>query len=38
MKLIVRSGYYESDTLVGLLVEVLKHRFHHLIRDGKWMD
>ena len=38
MKLIVKEGYYEADTLWQLIVEVLKHRFWHLRKHGKWMD
>jgi hypothetical protein len=38
MKLIVKNGTYEADTLWQLIIEVLKHRFWHLIKDGKWMD
>ena len=32
------TGIYESDSLFGLVIEVIKHRFSHLIREGKWMD
>jgi hypothetical protein len=38
MKLIVKNGSYEADTLWELIIMVLKHRFWHLINDGKWMD
>ena len=31
-------GIYESNSLFGLFIEVIKHRFGHLIRDRKWMD
>lgn len=34
----VPAGDYEADTFFGLIFEVLTHRFHHLIIDGKWMD
>jgi hypothetical protein len=37
-KLIVEAGVYESDSLLSLILEVLKHRFWHLINHGKWMD
>jgi len=37
-RLIVPEGLYESDTIIGLVVEVLRHRFEHLVRHGKWMD
>jgi len=30
MKLIVKEGSYEADTLWQLIIEVLKHRFWHL--------
>jgi hypothetical protein len=36
--LLVQAGSYESDTITGLIIEVIRHRFHHLINDGKWMD
>jgi hypothetical protein len=38
MKLIVKQGYYEADTLTALIIEVLKHRTWHLFKHGKWMD
>ena len=38
MKLIVKQGYYESDSLWSLIIEVLKHRTWHLFKHGKWMD
>ena len=36
--LLVDKGTYFSDSLFGILWEMLKHRFEHLRRDGKWMD
>jgi len=36
--LLVDSGAYFSDTIVGLLWEMLKHRLEHLRRDNAWMD
>jgi len=30
MKLIVKEGSYEADTLWQLIIQVLKHRFWHL--------
>ena len=36
--LIVEAGAYFSDTLLGVLWEMLKHRFHHLRKHGIWMD
>ena len=38
MKLIVKEGVYEADTLFGIVVAVLKYRFWHLRKHGKWMD
>jgi hypothetical protein len=37
-KLIVEAGVYEADTFMSLIIEVLKHRFWHLRKHGKWMD
>ena len=37
-KLIVNEGTYEADTFFALIIEVLKHRFWHLRKHGKWMD
>ena len=31
-------GFYESDSYIGLMWEILKHRMYHLIHDRKWMD
>ena len=36
--LLVGKGTYFSDSIFGLMWEILTHRFKHLIRDGKWMD
>ena len=33
-----KAGSYKEDTLVKLLISIVKHRFHHLRHDGKWMD
>lgn len=42
MKLIVtahgKPGYYEADSLLGILWTLVKHRTMHLIRGGKWED
>ena len=38
MKLIVKGGEYEADTLLSIIIQVLKHRFWHLRKHGKWMD
>ncbi len=32
------AGFYESDSCVGLMWEILKHRFWHLIKHKRWMD
>ena len=32
------SGFYESDSYIGLMWEILKHRTWHLFTHGKWMD
>ena len=37
-KLIVSAGVYEADTFFDLVIQVLKHRFWHLRKHGKWMD
>lgn len=37
-KLICKAGIYEADSFFALIIEVLKHRFSHLIKDGKWID
>ncbi len=34
----VPAGTYESDSLIGLCWEVLKHRTWHLFKHGRWMD
>jgi len=34
----VSAGEYRADSLFKLIVEVLRHRFYHLKKDGKWMD
>lgn len=31
-------GLYESDTFVGLLFEIVKHRFEHWRRGEGWVD
>ena len=35
---IVPNGKYKSNSLIGLVAEVLKHRFFHLLNHKKWMD
>jgi len=37
-KLIVSAGYYESNNLLFLLVDVIKHRTWHLINGDGWVD
>jgi hypothetical protein len=37
-KLICDAGMYEADTFFALVIEVLKHRFWHLRKHGKWID
>ena len=32
------AGFYESDSYIGLMWEILKHRTWHLFTHGKWMD
>jgi hypothetical protein len=34
----VPEGIYESDTLIGLVWEVFKHRCWHLLKHGRWSD
>ena len=34
----VPAGTYEAPTLWRLCWEVFKHRLHHLIKHGRWMD
>jgi len=36
--LLVSAGTYTSNSLVGLVWEVVTHRFSHLIKHGRWMD
>ena len=37
-KLLTDNGTYFSDTVIGLLWEMFKHRLEHLRSDGKWID
>jgi hypothetical protein len=37
-KLEVTEGEYYSNNLCLLIIEVLRHRFWHLRKHGKWMD
>ena len=32
------AGEYTSDSLWGLIFEILKHRTWHLFKHGKWID
>ena len=34
-KLQVPSGYYESNSLIGLFLQILKHRSFHLFKHQK---
>ena len=34
----VPAGEYTSNSLIGLVWEVLKHRTWHLFKHGRWMD
>ena len=36
--LLIGAGVYSSDSFIGLLWEILKHRTWHLFEHGKWMD
>ena len=33
-----KVGFYESDSYIGLMLEIVKHRLWHLWEHGKWMD
>tara|TARA_Y100001963_G_C6520176_1_gene326181 strand:+ start:130 stop:252 length:123 start_codon:yes stop_codon:yes gene_type:complete len=37
-KLIVNVGSYQSDSLIGLLFEITKHRLKHLFNGDGWVD
>ena len=37
MKLYTKAGIYEADTFLKIVIIVLKHRFWHLIKHGKWI-
>ena len=32
------AGLYQANSMLGLIYEILKHRFLHLIKDGEWRD
>ncbi len=34
----VPAGTYTDNNIVGLMWEVFKHRFSHLIKHRRWMD
>jgi len=34
----VQNGTYTANNLFALFFTVVKHRLHHLIKDGKFMD
>ena len=33
-----KVGFYESDSYIGLMWEIAKHRLWHLWEHEKWMD
>ena len=37
-KLEVEEGYYENDSLILLVIQVLLHRLMHLIKHGEFKD
>lgn len=37
-KLVVAEGHYTSNSLLGLIWGVLKHRFWHWQRGDGWVD
>jgi hypothetical protein len=37
-KLIVREGYYKSNSLMLLIYELIKHRLWHLFNGHGWRD
>ena len=34
----VPNGAYKADSLTVLFFTVMRHRLHHLIKDGRLMD
>ena len=34
----VPAGIYTDNNIFGLMWEVLKHRFSHLVKHRRWMD
>jgi|TARA_R110002126_G_scaffold271257_1_gene415124 hypothetical protein len=38
MKLVTKAGTYEAGTFFEIVIMVLKHRFWHLRKHGKWID
>jgi len=38
MKLKVKAGYYEANSLFQIAILMLKHRTWHLFKHGKWID
>ena len=36
--LLVSAGTYTSDSLIGLMWELFKHRCWHLWKHKRWMD
>lgn len=37
-KLLVKEGSYKANNLFILLIEIFKHRFHHLVYNKEWRD
>ena len=37
-RLIVTDGEYRANSLLGLLIEVLRHRWEHFRRGDGWRD
>ncbi len=33
-----KPGFYESGSLLGLVLTRLKHNITHFLKDGKWSD
>ena len=37
-KLIVKTGSYKSNSLIGLFFEMTRHRLWHLFNGDGWVD
>lgn len=33
-----KAGYYESNNLINLFLQVIRHRFWHLFKGDGWVD